>query len=42
MPKVKIPVENILILNKSQAVKNFATINTIFGIDVNDVKSFKS
>ena len=35
-------VENILILNKSQAEYNFATINTIFGIDVNDVKCFKS
>ena len=40
--KVMILVENILILNKSQAEYNIATFNTIFGIDVNDVKYFKS
>ena len=35
-------VENVLILNKPQAEQNFATINAIFGIDVIDVKCFKS
>ena len=35
-------MENVPILNISPAEQNFAAFNTIFGIDVNDVKCFKS
>ena len=40
--KIMIIVDNVLILIKPQAQLNFDTLNVIFGIDVNDVKCFKS
>ena len=40
--KVIIIAENVPILNKSPAEQNLAAFNMIFGIDINDVKCFKS
>ena len=34
--------ENVLILNKIQVEENVSAFNTIFGIDINGVKYFKS
>ena len=40
--KVIIIAENVPILNKSPAEQNLVAFNMIFGIDINDVKCFKS
>ena len=37
-----INVENVPTLNKTEAEQNFAALNTIFVIDVHDVKCFES